>query len=139
MTLAFADTRTFAAAPDIVWAVLTDWSRAHRWMPGVERMQADGPDAVGVVLRFNARGSERTSAITELEPGRSITLSSAQPGVRAHYRYRLAPVAQGTEISLEADVVTSGAMRLMGPVIRSAIAKADRPQLERLAVVVQSA
>lgn len=136
MTLAFRDRRTVPAAPAAVWAVLTDWSRGPEWLPGVEVMSSEGPTAVGSVLHFTARGTERTSTVTAIDPGRSITLTSTQPGVLADYRYSLEPDGSGTAIALEADVTTKGAMRLLGPVIRSAIAKADGVQLERLAALL---
>lgn len=135
MTLAFDDRRVVPASPADVWSVLTDWSRASAWLPGVEGMRADGPLAVGTVLRFTARGKERTSTITALEPGRALTLTSEQPGVRADYRYSLDPEGPGTAISLAADIQTRGAMRMLGPVIRGAIAKEDGAQLQRLAVL----
>lgn len=136
MTLAFSARRTVPAAPADVWAVLTDWSRAAEWLPGVDGMRAEGPLAVGTVLHFTARGAARTSTITALEPGRALTLTSEQPGVRADYRYVLAPSGSGTELSLDADVATRGAMKLLGGVIRGAIAKEDGGQLDRLAALL---
>ena len=136
MTLAFRDRRIVPATPEAVWATLTDWARGPEWLPEVERMTADAPSAVGTVLRFTARGAERTSTITALDPGRSITLTSEQPGVRADYTYTVIAEGAGAAIELEADVVTSGAMKLLGPVIRSAIAKADSVQLGRLAALL---
>lgn len=136
MTLAFTDRRILTAPPAEVWAALTDWSRAPAWLPGVERMRADGPLAVGTVLRFTARGKDRTSTIAALEPGRVLTLTSEQPGVRADYRYEVEPAGSGAAVSLTADVETRGAMRLLGAVIRSAIVKEDGRQLERLAALL---
>lgn len=136
MTLAFEDRRVVPASPADVWSLLTDWSRASSWLPGVEGMRADGPLAVGTVLRFTARGKERTSTITALEPGRVLTLTSEQPGVRADYRYALAPDGSGTSVSLAADIETRGAMRMLGPVIRGAIAREDGAQLERLVALL---
>ena len=136
MTIAFTAARVVAAAPPVVWATLTNWERGPEWLPEVEKMTSDGPTTVGTVLRFTARGTPRTSTVSAVDPGRSITLTSEQPGVTAHYRYTLEPEGSGTAIALEADVVTSGVMRLLGPVIRSAIAKADRVQLDRLAAVL---
>ena len=136
MTIAFTATRVVSAAPPVVWATLTNWERGPEWLPEVESMSSEGPTAVGSVLRFTARGIQRTSTVTAMDPGRSITLTSEQPGVEAHYRYTLEPEGSGTAIALEADVVTSGAMRMLGPVIRSAIAKADSVQLDRLAALL---
>jgi carbon monoxide dehydrogenase subunit G len=132
MTLAFQDRRILPASPESVWSTLTDFSRAAEWMPGVADMRADGPLAVGTLLHYRAQGREQTSTVSALDPGRSLTLTSERSGVRADYRYDLEPEGSGTAVALSADVVTSGPMRLLGGVIRSAIAKADGAQLERL-------
>ncbi|MGP3536317.1 SRPBCC family protein [Microbacterium sp. RD1] len=133
MTLAFSDRRLLPASPDAVWQLLTDWPRGPQWLPGVSDMRADGPLAVGTVVHFTARGRARTSTVSAVEPGRTLTLTSRQPGVRADYRYALAPVDAGTAVELAADIETRGPMRLLGPVIRRAIAAEDGAQLERLA------
>ncbi|WP_419551763.1 SRPBCC family protein [Candidatus Poriferisodalis sp.] len=30
-----------------VWTALTDWPNAHRWMPGIDKITADGETAEG--------------------------------------------------------------------------------------------
>jgi Uncharacterized conserved protein len=135
MTIAFTARTVVPAPPETVWATLTDWARAPEWMPEVASMRADGPLQVGTVLHFTAQGAGRTSVVSALEAGRAITLTSERPGVRADYRYELVPGGAGTSIALVADVATSGVMRMLGPVIRSAVAKADNIQLERLAAL----
>ncbi len=136
MTIAFTATQTIPASPDAVWSVLTDWDRAPAWL-GVERMRGEQPPRVGSELTFVARGAERTSTITELEPGRRITMTSTQGPVTAHYRYALAPDGTGTAATLEAEVLVGGALKLLAPTIRRSIAKEDGTQLERLAAVVR--
>lgn len=138
MPQAFRDDTTIQASPDDVWKTLTDWSTASRWMPGVSDMHAAGDIAVGTELTFTARGKDRTSTVTALEPGRLITMSSMMPGVLADYTYALEPAGDGTAVSLVADVATSGPMKLMGKVIRSAIAKEDGVQLARLKAFIES-
>ncbi|CAM3512376.1 SRPBCC family protein [Occultella aeris] len=129
------DTRVLIrTARDRVWDVLTDFSRAHEWMAEATDMrQDDATLAVGSVLRFRAQNSDRTSTVEALEPGRMIALASDGPGVHAVYTYTLTDVDGGTEVRLVADVGTSGPMRLLGPVIRGSIAKADGGQLVALA------
>ena len=87
MKTAFTDEQAIDVAPDVVWSHLTDWSHAARWMPASSRCAADGPLAPGTELRFVARGKERTSTITAVEPGRSLTLRSVVGGVTADYTY----------------------------------------------------
>ena len=79
MKTAFTDEQSIAAPVDAVWTRLTDWSGAANWMPGVDSMRADGPLAVGTVLHFVARGKERTSTITAIEPGRALTMPRRSP------------------------------------------------------------
>lgn len=136
MTIAFTARRTVPSPPGLVWATLTDWARAPEWMPGVSSMRDDGTLRVGTILHFVAREKEGRSIVTSLEPGRALTLTNEQPGVRADYAYELAAEGAGTVISLTADVATSGAMRLLGPVIRRSIAAADGVQLDRLAALL---
>jgi hypothetical protein len=68
-----------------------------------------------------------------VEPGRSITLRSQQGGVVADYVYACAPDGAGTRVSLVADCRMAGPVRLLGPVIRYAIRRADGDQLAAFA------
>ena len=132
------DTRIHIPAPRrLVWDTLTDWSRAHEWMPEATDMRQAGETlAVGTVLTFRAQRSERTSTVEALEPGALIALAGDGPGVHAVYTYTLEDQGDGTSVRLVADVETRGAMKLLGPTIRSSIAKADGGQLEALARMV---
>lgn len=133
MTEIFAAETTIDQPVDTVWARLTDWATAARWMAGVDALRAEGPTAVGTTLVFTARGRERTGEIAALEPGRSITLRSRQGGVTADYVYACARQGTGTRVSLVAACRITGPVRLLGPVIRSAIRRADGGQLAAFA------
>jgi uncharacterized protein YndB with AHSA1/START domain len=131
MTQAFRAERVVDASVDEVWGRLTDWDRAAGWL-GVDAIRADGPTQVGTTLRFTTRGKERTSRITAVDPGRSITLRSEQGGVTADYTYAVAADPGGTRVTLTAAVGTRGAWRLAGPMIRAAIRRTDSGQLDAL-------
>ncbi len=133
MSRAFAVTQVIDRPVDQVWRVLTDWSRAPEWMSGV-----DGVRVVGDTLHFVARGRERTSAITDVRPGESVTLTSVQGGVRADYTYTVADAAAGTEATLVASVVARGPWRLAAPMLRVVIRRADGGQLAALKRLVES-
>lgn len=133
MTEAFRAETTIDRPVDEVWARLVDWDGATRWMSGVDAMRAEGPTAVGTELVFTTRGKQRSSKIAALDPGRSITLRSIQGGVTADYVYVCAPDGNRTRVSLVADCQMTGPVRLLGPVIRSAIRKADGGQLDAFA------
>lgn len=118
MTRAFEVRTTIDRPVGRVWRELTDWERAPRWMPGVRAMRSDGGTAVGATLSFESRGRTRTSAITAVEPERSVTLRSVRGGVTARYVYRLEPAGERTRAVLTADVDTAGfPWALLGPLI----------------------
>lgn len=135
---AFEVTTSIDRPVDRVWSRLTDWPHAPEWMSGVESVRADDGTAVGATLTFRARGKDRRSEITALEPGRSIALTSVQGGVRADYIYTCVPDGEGTRVRLVADCHTSGAWRLAGRLIRAAIRRADSGQLEALKRVLEA-
>lgn len=137
--------RTISAAETIerpsaeVWATLTDWPGAIRWMNGIDSMSIDGETVEGARIRFLARGNERDSLITHCEPGRAITLRSQQGGVRADYTYSLESVGESsTRVSLDAECHFSGLQyRLLGPLIRFAIRRTDGGQIATLKRVIE--
>ena len=133
MTEVFTAETTIDRPVDAVWARLVDWDTAARWMSGVDALRAHGPTAIGTTLVFTTRGKERTGQIAALDPGRSITLRSVQGGVTADYVYTCARYGEGTRVSLVAGCTMTGPVRLLSPVIRSAIRRADSSQLNAFA------
>lgn len=133
MTIAFAASATVGHPVAVVWGRLIDWDTADRWMSGVDAVHVEGPVAAGSTMIFTARGKERPATIVALEPGHSITIRSVQGGVTADYTY--ACVARGgeTSLSLVADCSMTGPVRILGPVIRYAIRRADGGQLATFA------
>jgi carbon monoxide dehydrogenase subunit G len=138
MTEAFRTEEALAVSSDRAWAALTDLVRAPEWMPGVDSMSVAGTLRQGARVTFHTRGKERASEVIQLAPGRSMTLRSVQGPVTADYVYSVDPVAdEASRVTLAADVTTSGGMRVLAPLIRSAIAKADRGQLSRFKAFVE--
>jgi carbon monoxide dehydrogenase subunit G len=133
MTEVFTAETTIDRPVDAVWARLIDWDFAARWMPGVDALRAQGPTQIGTMLIFTTRGKERTGQIAAVNPGRSITLRSVQGGVTADYLYTCAAYGDGTRVSLVADCRMTGPVRLLSPMIRSAIRRADSCQLDTFA------
>ena len=133
MTEVFTAETTIDRPVDAVWSRLVDWDIAARWMPGVDALRAQGPTAIGTTLVFTTRGKERTGQIAALDPGHSITLRSMQGGVTADYLYRCTSYGDGTRVSLVADCRMTGPVRLLSPMIRSAIRRADSGQLDAFA------
>jgi len=137
MTTAIDTTTSIAAPPDAVWATLTDWSMAPRWMPGVTAMS--GPVSPGAVVTFTVRGKDRTAVVDTLDAPRTLALLSRSGPVTALYTYTLAPSGRGTDLRLVADVEVRGPLTLLARVIRRSIAKEDGTQPERLRAAVEPA
>ncbi|MXY13767.1 MAG: hypothetical protein F4Y46_07175 [Chloroflexi bacterium] len=129
----------FQRPPEEVWSALSDWNNAHRWLPGIEAMTANGETATGTELIFQARGTRRTSTIVSCDPGRSIVLRSIQGGVVADYRYEIQELGRGSSrVTLVADCGFSGLLwRLVSPLLRIAIRYSDGKQLRLLKALVE--
>ena len=81
------------AAPDKVWALVTDLGRMGEWSPETTSCRWFGrrkEPAVGATfVGFNKRGWARwatTNAVEEAEPGRSFVWRVRETGVRWGYR-----------------------------------------------------
>jgi uncharacterized membrane protein len=134
MSTAFTATQIIDRPADTVWRVLTDWHRAPDWMAGVDSVTAVGDHT----LRFVARKRERTSEITALQPGESITLTSVQGGVRANYTYSVTAEGGTTRATLVADVTTKPLWRPVAPALRALIRRTDGGQLDALKRLVEA-
>ncbi|GEK21909.1 SRPBCC family protein [Cellulomonas xylanilytica] len=137
MTTAIDTTTAIAAPPVAVWAALTDWSLASRWMPGVTTMT--GAVEQGAVVTFTVRGKERTAVVETLDAPRTLALLSRSGPVTAVYTYTLTATPSGTDLHLLADVTVRGPLSLLAGLIRGAVAKEDGVQPENLREVVEPA
>lgn len=139
MTQTISVSEMIDCPPDQVWATLTDWPSAIRWMNGIESMSIEGETVEGARVRFFTRGKHRDSLITHCEPGHAITLRSQQDGVTADYTYSLESVGESqTRVSLVAECEFSGLRyRLLGPLIRFAIGRTDGGQIAALKRVIE--
>ena len=139
MPRVFAAEATITRPAGEVWQALTDWGNAHRWMAGVDSLQAEGAAAVGTRITFRARGQDRTSTIASWQPGRSFVLRSEHAGVTADYEYAVeASGADSTRVTLTAECRMQGPWRFLAPLIRMAIRKADSGQLAALKQLLES-
>jgi len=130
----FSVTEKIDHSPDEVWTYLTDFRNARDWMKGVWAMAqtTEGPLEIGTHFSFNARGKERETRVTALEPGKQIALTSTQGGVTAVYTYSLAPAGDGTEVTLNAMCEATGFWKLLHPMIAIAMKQSDSSQLANL-------
>lgn len=80
-----------AAAPEIVWDVLTAIDRWPSWNPDVKSMSMQGVLAEGSVFRWKAGPGTITSTIRRGEPPRLIAWTGKTLGIKAIHFYRLEP------------------------------------------------
>ncbi len=122
-----------------VWEALTDWTNAHRWMPGIDGITAEGETAKGTTLTFRARGADRSSTIVHCDAGRSIVLRPVQGGVTADYRYEVHELDErSARVILVADCQITGLWwSVVSPLLRLAIRFSDGKQLRLLKAMVE--
>src|SRR5215218_9611884 len=105
MTVSYASASSIAAAPDRVWALLTDAAAYPSWNPTVVKI--DGTIAVGQKIRLvSTLDPKRTFklAVAEAEAPRRMVWSSGMPlGLFTGRRtYTLTPRADGgTDFAME--------------------------------------
>jgi uncharacterized protein YndB with AHSA1/START domain len=124
MPLSLSLAETIAAPPGIVWAALTDIPGWAQWVPNLVRldMLAEGqPGGVpfGVhtrwreVRRMFDRDASEEYEVTALEPQQLLVLhvdgrKGATGRGEYRFRYRLEPVAIGTRLHLDTDILGMG-------------------------------
>jgi hypothetical protein len=80
-----------AAAPEFVWAVLTDLERWPSWNPEVKAMSTHGPVEEGLEFRWKAGPGTITSTIRRFEPPRLIAWTGRTLGIEAIHFWWLEP------------------------------------------------
>ncbi|MEM9515202.1 MAG: SRPBCC family protein [Actinomycetota bacterium] len=122
-----------------VWEALVDWSLMPTWMPAVRSVV--GPDdlAVGEPLHVDTTRGARVSTISALDEGHLIELTARSGPITACYRYALDDAADGTtSIRLVAEVAVRGPMRVVAPLVRRSIRRADGDQLDAFVRVISA-
>jgi uncharacterized protein YndB with AHSA1/START domain len=77
-----------AAAPGVVWEVLTAFESWPSWNPDVKSMSMNGPVAEGSIFRWKAGPATITSTIRRAEPPRLIAWTGKTLGIKAiHFWY----------------------------------------------------
>ena len=139
-----------AAAPEAVWAVVSDLTRMPEFSPELRRLHAvgGGPARVGLrLVGVNRRGLAvwpTVSTVTRLEEGRAVAWRTRESG--ATWTYELEPTADGTRLTGRRDLprFTLGTT-LLAPVIGGAeghdreLAAGIEATLERIRAAVESA
>ncbi|MGZ4400100.1 MAG: SRPBCC family protein [Gaiellaceae bacterium] len=84
-----------------VWEILTDIDRWPTWNRDVKRARLSGGLSPGAVFRWKAGPGTITSAITDLEPERTIAWRGRTLGLRALHVYHLEPRDERTFVRTE--------------------------------------
>ena len=95
----FEASSTIAAAPDTIWAILTDGAAFPSWDSGVDRVE--GQIAPGETIKVSVKANPGRTfpvKVTEFKPGQRMVWSGGMPlglfkGVRT---YTLSPQGNGT-------------------------------------------
>ena len=78
-----------AAAPEVVWDVLTTIERWPDWNPAVKSVSMRGGLAQGSEFRWKAGPGTITSTLQRVEPPRLIAWTGKTLGIKAHHEYTL--------------------------------------------------
>jgi carbon monoxide dehydrogenase subunit G len=120
-----------SAAPEQVWAVITDPAVLARTIPGCESLQQVGEDSYTMVvsagvgaIRGKYAGEVRLSDLSFPSSYVMHASGSGGPGsVRATVQITLTPAGDGTELTYSADAVVGGAVAGVGQRMITGVAK----------------
>lgn len=110
-----------------VFAYVTDESNMARWNSAVQsvRQTSPGPTGVGATYRMVRQlpqgQAENTYEITAYQPNQTLTIETTSGPTPFRYHYQFEPVAKGTQLSLAAEVKTSGLASLAAPLLTRGI------------------
>lgn len=118
---------TVSTAPaDHLWSVMSQVRDWPEWLPtvtAVTPLDPNRPDEVGARYAVEQPGLPRaTWAITAIDPGRSFTWESAEPGIRSVGTHTLTPGVDGTT-TITLSIAWSG---ILAPLLRLALTAKTR-------------
>jgi len=130
---------TIAAPPDTVFACLADYKCAEMFIEGLQQLTPAGPQTTGEDARFDAilhvggRTFRTIIVLASLEPGRSITWSSAGEENQS-LTFELGPEPGGTAVSLTVAYDPPGGLAgaLIAPFVARTVQQRATGTLKRL-------
>jgi uncharacterized protein YndB with AHSA1/START domain len=90
-----------AAAPELVWAVLTEIEHWPSWNPAVESVSIEGSFEEGSEFRWKAGPGTITSTIRNVDAPRRTAWTGTSFGIKAIHVHTLAPRNDGTLVRTE--------------------------------------
>ena len=98
-------TRTFAAPPPAVFAVVSDFLKYPEWRSDVRAMVVDGPGGVGTVVHEDGPSGSIPYRVEVFEPPSRLVTRIADPELPfgGTWTYELRPSGTGTELTITED------------------------------------
>ena len=117
------------AAPEDVWRLWSDMAAWPQWNEGIEKMEIDGPFAVGTTFTMTPPGDAPIRmCLTEITPGELFTDEMDGGEFTVRTVHRLEPVAGGRTLIIYRTEISGPAAGQVGPQLGPAIT-ADFPEV----------
>ncbi len=133
-----------AAAPDAVWAVMSDPRREPAWMRAVASAEFLGAAGYAVGARMRRRGRflgkamAWASEIVECVPGRRLVFRHVAGSVRGESRWEIASADGGSRVRLASTGPLPRGLSLLRPLVAAGARAALRADLRRLKRLVEA-
>ena len=140
MSKAFTVTTTIERPIDEVWGFLSDPSKMHLWMAGIDevRYTSSGKLAEGSKLAVSARGRELETTVVAFDPPKSLALATEQRDLTTVYTYSCQAEGEHTYITLNAECFTERLIwKLLNPLIGLLLKQADKGHLIALKKAIE--
>ncbi len=115
-----------------VWTLMTDWSLAPEWWPRVLDVEGPLPVGPGDMLTFSYQGTPASAIVDVADEPSRLVIRRVSGSVEATFNYRLQAETDSTAVSLNAELVARHALRAVAPLLRRALARTDRGQMDLL-------
>ena len=98
-------TATLAAAPAVVFGVITDFARAPEWRRDLKQVEIVPDDGRGRIVREHGKQGVVPYRVEVLEPPARLVMRIADPSLPygGAWTYELRPAGAGTEITITED------------------------------------
>lgn len=135
----FTDRQIIDKPLEDVWAFLTDFKEAKRWMTGINEMRLleDREPTLGSELVFYVRKIERFSRVTAWEPQKKIAITTTQEGVKTTHEFTLSTKRRQTELCLKAFCRAEGKGHLVYSVVLMSMRKTTADYLDNFKKAIE--
>jgi len=116
------------AAPETVFAYLSDFTNTNEWDPGTVRtVRVSGDGGVGTIYhntsKFMGRETELTYEVVEHQPDRVFALRGENSSVVAHDKIEIEPNGFASRVTYTADFEFKGVDRVIAPLLKRPLNK----------------